>query len=120
MSNRLRFARNSALLSARGLSILAGLRSDAHVTQLESARQTNPHVFTLQALAETLGVSLDWLAGSNVPDPDPDTIRDHVAQVIARRGDGIRQRQVVGVEPSHGYLSKRDTEPTDAQTEGES
>ncbi len=59
-SERLRWARAAAGLSARGLGIAARL-SSRHVWVLENDGHENPALKTLRALATALGVSVGWL-----------------------------------------------------------
>lgn len=58
---RLKAAREAAHLTERGLSKAAGL-SPTHVGLIESGARSTPSAETLGALADALGVSLDWLA----------------------------------------------------------
>lgn len=61
LPDRLRWARETAGLSKRGLSDIAGL-DPSHVRFIEAGERPNPSVDTLGALAEKLGTTVDWLA----------------------------------------------------------
>lgn len=60
LAARLRSARRKTNLSARALSLRAGI-SHALVGMIERGSVTNPRGETLRKLAATLGVSLAWL-----------------------------------------------------------
>lgn len=60
LATRLRWARETADLSARALCALAGL-TKSHVGQLEEGRYPSVEVTTLEKLATVFDVSLDWL-----------------------------------------------------------
>ncbi len=57
---RLRSARMAKGLSARRLSLLAGL-TPSHVATIEARTGSSPEARTLAAIAKVLGVSVDWL-----------------------------------------------------------
>lgn len=57
---RVRWARETAGLSARALSLLAGL-TKSHVGQIEEGRYPSVGVTTLVKLGTVFAVSLDWL-----------------------------------------------------------
>ena len=64
---RLREARERAGLSARALSLKAGL-APGHVGTIEGNPDTGPTLSTAAALAEALGVRLEWLASGSGPE----------------------------------------------------
>lgn len=64
---RLRDARERAGLSARGLSVLAGL-APGHVSTLEGDVSKECNLSTASALAKALGVRLEWLATGSLPE----------------------------------------------------
>lgn len=57
----MRLARAATPMSARALSIRAGLSSAAHVGLIERGTVAQPSGATLQKLAAALGVSMEWL-----------------------------------------------------------
>lgn len=61
LATRLKAAREAAHLTERALSKAAGL-SPTHVGLIESGARPTPSAETLGALADVLGVGLDWLA----------------------------------------------------------
>lgn len=71
---RLRKARLSAGLSARGLDKKAGI-TRGHTSLIEAGVRPNVELKTARALADALGVSLDWLVSESkrdsVPPPPP-------------------------------------------------
>jgi transcriptional regulator with XRE-family HTH domain len=80
---RLRWARETAKLSKRRLSDLAGL-DPSHVRFLESGEREDPHASTLGAIAPVLGTTVDWLAFGRGSAPDERQI--HAAVATARNG----------------------------------
>ena len=64
IGERLKSAREMAGMSRRDLSLLAGL-AQAVVGMIERNPNTKPTADTMIRLAETLGVSLDWLLGGD-------------------------------------------------------
>lgn len=60
LAERLRWARERAGHSARGLDNLAKI-TPGHTTLIESGRRADPSGKTLGALALALGVTVDWL-----------------------------------------------------------
>lgn len=60
ISKRILRARTALGLSARGLSLAAGL-SDGFVAQIERGTIKNPGVNVIVALAKALGVDVGWL-----------------------------------------------------------
>lgn len=75
LGQRLEWARKVAKLSQRGLARRAGLGSQRHVGLIESGERDNPELKTLQKVADTLGVSLGWLATGEGERPTAETIR---------------------------------------------
>jgi transcriptional regulator with XRE-family HTH domain len=74
---RVKYAREHRGLTAKGLSVSAGL-SNSYVSQLERALEEhtadvatieNPGLDKLEKLAEALGVPVEWLAFGVGPDP---------------------------------------------------
>lgn len=61
LQSRLKFLRVSTGLSSRGLSRAARLTSETHWATLEETKEHDPRSSTLRKIAETCGVSLDWL-----------------------------------------------------------
>lgn len=61
LGERLAYARKAKNLSARALSIRAGLRAAAHVGLIERGTVKKPSGHTLGKLATALGVSIEWL-----------------------------------------------------------
>ncbi len=61
LASRLESARKAKGLSARKLSVSAGL-APALVGMIERGKVTNPHTDTLSRIAAVLEVSLQWLA----------------------------------------------------------
>jgi transcriptional regulator with XRE-family HTH domain len=59
--DRLRFARESRDLKAAELSVLAGLKSKAHVGMIERNPTATPQADTAAKLAGALHISLAWL-----------------------------------------------------------
>lgn len=77
IAGRLRLARESAGLSASGLSKLARI-TGSHVGLIEAGERVNPQLKTLAAIASVLGVSLDWLVYGEGEMPAPDDVRASV------------------------------------------
>ena len=66
LAERLKWARDRADLTARGLDKRAKL-TPGHTAAIESGRRQDPTTTTAQALADALGVSLDWLVSGRGP-----------------------------------------------------
>ena len=60
LSERLRWVREKAGLSTKGLDAVAGL-TKGHTSAIERRERLDPSMSTLRKLAAALGVSLDWL-----------------------------------------------------------
>ena len=60
LAGRVRYARGLTHHTAKGLDRVAGL-TEGHTTMIESGRRPRIEAGTAQALADALGVSLDWL-----------------------------------------------------------
>ena len=82
LAERLKWARETAGLSQRGLSELAGLAS-SHVQLIESGRAEGLNLGTAGGLAQALGLSLDWLSGRDQEPPSALTIRAAVERARA-------------------------------------
>jgi transcriptional regulator with XRE-family HTH domain len=80
LGQRLEWARKVAKLSQRGLARRAGLGSQRHVGLIESGERDNPELKTLQKVADTLGVSIGWLANGEGERPTAETIRATVGE----------------------------------------
>ena len=65
--SRLRAAREKAGLSARALSVLAGL-APGHVSTIEGPDSKECNLSTAAALSKALGVRLEWLASGTLPE----------------------------------------------------
>lgn len=87
---RLKWAREVAGLSARALSELAGLHP-SHVGLVERGgpRRDTVDARTLLAIADVLGVSMDWLFAGKGTRPSPDAI-SHAVQKRRRRSGTLR------------------------------
>lgn len=83
MGERIVQARACARVSGSELSRLCGL-ARSHIQLLESGARSAPQTDTILALAETLGVSLDWLVRGIGEEPDPEHIRAAVDAARAR------------------------------------
>ncbi len=66
--SRLKWARDTANLSARKLDKLAGI-TPGHTTAIEAGRKQDITTSTAAKLAHALGVSLDWLISGDGPRP---------------------------------------------------
>lgn len=73
-------------LSARAVSEAAGVAHPV-VSYLEDGTRTDPRSSTMRALAETFGVSLDWLIRGEGPEPSPETVRAAVERARAARAE---------------------------------
>lgn len=81
---RLRWARETAGLSKRALSDLAGL-DPSHVRLIESGDRLDPRVDTLGGIARVLGTTVDWLAFGNGAAPSADDVTNAVGRARATR-----------------------------------
>lgn len=79
LADRLRWAREEAGLSARGLAKLAGLASERHVGLIEEGKRDNPELKTLRAISSALGVTVGWLANGDEPAPAVEDIKRAVS-----------------------------------------
>lgn len=68
LAERLKSARLSAAISARRLSIVAGL-SPSMVFHIEKGLIVDPGLKTINQIAQSLGVSLDWLVNGQSESP---------------------------------------------------
>lgn len=82
---RLRWARETAGLSKRALSDLAGL-DPSHVRLIEAGDRLDPRVDTLGGIARVLGTTVDWLAFGNGVAPD----ESHIAKAVDRARSAVR------------------------------
>lgn len=73
------FARELADLTPRGLSVLAGL-DPTHVRLIEGGDRPDPRSSTVLAIAQTLGVTVEWLLTGEGDAPTA----DHVRAVVER------------------------------------
>ena len=80
--DRLRLA-HAGICSARELDKLADL-TPCHTSLIESGRRPNPESETLRAIANTLGISLDWLVLGQGDPPREDDVRAAVERARAR------------------------------------
>lgn len=72
-AERLNWARRAAGMSRRALSVKAGL-AEPHVGMIERNLEADPQGSTAAALAEALGVSIEWLVtGRGEPPAMPAT-----------------------------------------------
>jgi len=80
LAKRLAWAREKSGLSQRKLSELSGLTA-RHVALIEAGERDNPELKTLHALADTLGISVGWLANGEGESPGEEAIR---ASIVAK------------------------------------
>lgn len=81
---RLGHLRGLAGLSARSLSVLAGI-SPTHVSLIEAGRVSSPESHTSAALASVLGCSLDWLIAGKGKPPTEESVRAAVKRAKRSR-----------------------------------
>lgn len=76
MASRMAERRGSLRLSLQEVGDRAGM-SKSHVWELENGRSRNPTIGTAVAVANALGVSLDYLIGRTnaMPDLHPEALR---------------------------------------------
>jgi transcriptional regulator with XRE-family HTH domain len=87
LSGRVRAARERRGMSREALAAQAGVSYGA-VAQIETGRRTDIRLTTMTALAQVLGVSVDYLVGQpTVPDP----ILEHSAFLYASDSDFVEQ-----------------------------
>lgn len=84
LGRRLKKARDTAGLSSRALSELAGASVNM-VSLIERGTTKEPRSKVLTALAEVLGLSLDWLVRGIGPEPTAEQIRAAVEAARGRR-----------------------------------
>lgn len=87
LAKRLEHARTLGRLSARELDRLAGL-GEGHVSMIETGRRPSIEAKTASALAEVLGVSLDWLIAGVGAEPRPRRVVASVEAARARLSKG--------------------------------
>ena len=95
ISKRLRRAREQLELSASDLSGLANLHP-TFVGMIERGIRPNPSVSTLVTLARALGVTCDWLAKGEGPEPSLDEMRTAVNRARAEREERQSRKAAQG------------------------
>lgn len=87
LQSRLKWAREAADLSASALSELAGL-TRSHVSLIEKGgrRRETVDARTLSALADVLGISMDWLFAGKGDRPAREAICQAVEECRRRSG----------------------------------
>lgn len=80
----LRAAREAAGLKARELDRLAGI-TEGHTSFIENGKITNPSTDTARALADVLGLSLDYLLGGVGQQPAENDLRAAVVRAQRRK-----------------------------------
>jgi transcriptional regulator with XRE-family HTH domain len=90
LAERLRWAREAGGLSARELSRLSGC-AESHVGHLERGDKASPAITTIAAIADSLGVSIDWLYRGSGKRPSAKRIA--LAVATRRMGDHAHSRE---------------------------
>ena len=80
LADRVRWARGVAGVTQERLAKLCGI-SGPHVSLIESGGRTDLKLRVLVALAQGLGVSMEWLATGAGDPPTEEQIRQAIAQV---------------------------------------
>jgi transcriptional regulator with XRE-family HTH domain len=82
VGQRIQGLRERTGLSARAVSKLAGLRSETHLSAIES-RLDNLEVATLSALARVFGTTIDYLANGVGAPPSDRALKSAIAEAQA-------------------------------------
>lgn len=81
---RIRWAREQIKISGRELARVSGLGENT-VGKIESGGSRDPSASSLIALADALGVSIDWLADGRGPTPTKEQLRVAVERARSLR-----------------------------------
>jgi len=91
---RQRRARDIAQISTYQLNRIIGDGRSKLASRIEACTRKNPSITTVVAVADALGVSLDWLCGRDDCEPDSETVFEHVKMLLSsrhERNDAARQ-----------------------------
>jgi len=95
MGDKIKRARLGMRISARALGQAAGC-SPTTIGEIEDGVTANPGVWRIRRIAETLGVSMDWLTDDSADWPPPPSTDDRIVQSV---------REAMARSQSSGRLS---------------